>query len=139
MPRDLPLANGSLLVNFDARYQLRDVYFPHVGQENHTLGSASRLGLWAEGRFTWLSEWELDLRYRPDTLVTDVRGAHPELGLRLAAADAVDCERNVLLRRLTVATTGGPPAGCASSSTSTPTSGSPPWRTAPTSTGPAGP
>jgi glucoamylase len=109
MPRDLPLANGSLLVNFDARYQLRDVYFPHVGQENHTLGSVSRLGLWAEGRFTWLSEWDLDLRYRPDTLVTDVRGAHPELGLRLAAADVVDCERNVLLRRLTVGDDRGAP------------------------------
>ncbi len=36
MPRDLPLGNGKLLVNFDKHYNLRDVYWPHVGQELHT-------------------------------------------------------------------------------------------------------
>ncbi len=36
MPRDIPIGNGSLLVNFDQHYQLRDLYWPHVGQENHT-------------------------------------------------------------------------------------------------------
>ena len=35
MPRDIPVGNGRLLVNFDDRYQIRDVYFPRVGQENH--------------------------------------------------------------------------------------------------------
>ncbi|HET7771896.1 MAG TPA: glycoside hydrolase family 15 protein, partial [Chloroflexota bacterium] len=108
MPRDLPLGNGSLLVTFDAGYRVRDVYFPHVGEQNHTLGAPSRLGLWCEetdggpGGFSWLETWDLDLRYRPDTLVTDVRGVHPGLGLRFAASDAVDCEANLLLRRFTV-------------------------------------
>ena len=32
MPRDIPVGNGSLLVNFDADYALRDLYWPHVGQ-----------------------------------------------------------------------------------------------------------
>jgi len=36
MPCDIPAGNGSLLVNFDQCYQLRDLYWPHVGQENHT-------------------------------------------------------------------------------------------------------
>ncbi|HEU5314582.1 MAG TPA: glycoside hydrolase family 15 protein [Chloroflexota bacterium] len=102
MPRDLPLGNGSLLVTFDSGYRLRDVYFPHVGEQNHTLGNPSRLGLWADGEFGWLDEWSLDLRYRPDTLVSDVRGLNPSLGLRFAASDAVDCEANVLLRRFIV-------------------------------------
>jgi GH15 family glucan-1,4-alpha-glucosidase len=103
MPRDLPLGNGSMLVNFDARYHLRDVYFPHVGQENHTLGGPSRLGLWVEGQFTWLSDWALDRRYQPDTLVTEVGGRHPDLGLRFSANDAVDREANILVRRFVVA------------------------------------
>jgi glucoamylase len=34
--RDLPIGNGSLLVTFDRNYQLRDIYYPRVGQENHT-------------------------------------------------------------------------------------------------------
>jgi len=33
--RDIPVGNGSLLVNLDENYQIRDAYFPHVGQENH--------------------------------------------------------------------------------------------------------
>jgi len=43
MPRDLPIGNGHLLVNFDETYHLRDIYFPHVGSENHSAGH--RFGL----------------------------------------------------------------------------------------------
>lgn len=102
MPRDLPLSNGSLHVNFDARYQMRDVYFPHVGKENHTLGSINRLGIWADGRFAWLSDWQLDLRYQVDALVTQVTGRHEGLGLSITINDAVDCDVNLLMRRVTV-------------------------------------
>lgn len=102
MPRDLPLSNGSLHVNFDAQYRLRDVYFPHVGQENHTLGNPSRLGLWVDGQFTWLSDWVLDLQYKADTLVTDVRGRHPGLQLGFSANDAVVFDAAVLLRRFSL-------------------------------------
>ena len=28
MPKDLPISNGNLLLNFDADYRLRDIYFP---------------------------------------------------------------------------------------------------------------
>lgn len=40
--RDIPVGNGSLLVNFDDKYQSRDICFPLVGQENHTEGFPSR-------------------------------------------------------------------------------------------------
>ena len=56
MPRDLPLGNGSLLVNFDASYQLRDLYWPHVGLENHSNGHVFRFGVWVDGRFRWLDD-----------------------------------------------------------------------------------
>jgi len=45
LPRDLPLGNGDFLVTFDGEYQLRDVYYPNVGQENHTVGEACRSGV----------------------------------------------------------------------------------------------
>jgi hypothetical protein len=51
MPRDIPVGNGSLLVNFDRSYQLRDLYWPHVGQENHTAGHPFRFGVWVDGQF----------------------------------------------------------------------------------------
>jgi glucoamylase len=31
MPRNLPLGNGNFLVTFDNTYQIRDLYWPHVG------------------------------------------------------------------------------------------------------------
>lgn len=102
MPRDLPLSNGSFHVNFDAHYHLRDVYFPHVGKENHTLGSLNRLGIAVDDQFAWLSDWTLDLRYETDTLVTHVTGRHAGLGLRFEAHDAIDCYANILVRRLTL-------------------------------------
>lgn len=36
MPRDIPVGNGNLLITFDQDYCLRDIYYPYVGQENHT-------------------------------------------------------------------------------------------------------
>ena len=35
MPRDLPVGNGQMLVNFDRHYRIRDLYYPHIGEENH--------------------------------------------------------------------------------------------------------
>ena len=58
MPRDIPVGNGSLLVNFDSNYQLRDLYWPHVGQENHTAGHPFRFGVWVDGQFSWVSQDE---------------------------------------------------------------------------------
>lgn len=45
MPRDIPVGNGRLLICFDQNYCLRDLYYPHVGQENHIGGHSSRLGV----------------------------------------------------------------------------------------------
>src|SRR5215468_4724902 len=46
MPRDLPLANGRMLVNFDFDYNVRDVYWPHVGERNQTQGHVNHVGVW---------------------------------------------------------------------------------------------
>ncbi len=104
MPRDLPIGNGSLLINFDRQYQLRDIYYPRVGQENHTAGDPSRFGVWVDGQFAWLDDegWSRDLRYLPDTLVTNVVLQHTGLQLVLTLNDAVDLGRDLLVRRVQV-------------------------------------
>ena len=104
MPRDLPLGNGTLLVTFDNLYQLRDVYFPFVGQEDHTLGGPCLFGVWADGQFTWSGDdgWSRTIRYAHETLVGDSTLEHEKLGLRLRCRDAVDFDRNVYLREVTV-------------------------------------
>ncbi|MEJ2600825.1 MAG: hypothetical protein P8Z00_21010, partial [Anaerolineales bacterium] len=100
MPRNLPLGNGNLLVAFDYNYQIRDLYWPHVGQENHTLGHPFRLGVWVDGQFRWLDDdrWKRSLRYQAETLVTDVTLKHPDFNIEIHAADAVDFHENLLVR-----------------------------------------
>ena len=104
MPRDIPVGNGSLLVNFDQTYQLRDLYWPHVGQENHTEGHPCRFGVWVDGQFSWVSDagWSRTLAYEHDTLVTQVTLYNPALNLRLVCRDAVDFHENLYLRQIAV-------------------------------------
>ena len=104
MPRDIPVGNGSLLVTFDELYRIRDIYFPHVGKENHSEGHPFRFGVWINGAFSWISDdsWKRELRYETETLVTSVSLKNEKLGLDMTANDAVDVHSNVFLRRLVV-------------------------------------
>ena len=102
MPRDIPVGNGNLLVCFDHDYAIRDLYYPHVGQENHMGGHRSCCGVWVGGRFAWVGPgWEIDLRYETDTLVTRVR-LFRNSALRPPRSDTVDFHENIFLREITV-------------------------------------
>jgi len=115
MPRDLPLGNGKLLLNFDKNYNLRDIYWPHVGQELHTGVNVAGLedevalpishtGVWVEGQFAWLDapEWERKMLYGTETLVTHVTLIHPTLQLQLVFSDVVDFHDDIFLRHVVV-------------------------------------
>src|SRR5579863_7539436 len=104
MPRDLPLANGRMLVNFDPGYTLRDIYWPHIGERNQTMGHVNHTGVWVDGAFSWLSapEWSRDLRYEPDTPVTAVTLTNATLQLRIDFTDIVDFDRDIFIRRARV-------------------------------------
>jgi GH15 family glucan-1,4-alpha-glucosidase len=104
MPRDLPIGNGSLLVNVDHTGQIRDIYWPHVGQENHTSGRVCRLGVWVDNQFSWLDDagWQRRLCYNVDSLVTNSVLKNKELKLHLLLWDCVDFHENLLVRQVTV-------------------------------------
>jgi GH15 family glucan-1,4-alpha-glucosidase len=111
MPRDLPIANGRTLANFDATYNLRDIYWPHIGQQNQTMGHVSHSGVWVDGAFSWFdsADWGRDLRYEPETLMTAVTLTSDKLGLRIECADAVDFDRDIIIRRMRVTNTADHP------------------------------
>ncbi|MFC1678948.1 glycoside hydrolase family 15 protein [Elusimicrobiota bacterium] len=103
MPKDIPVGNGNLLLNFDLDYRIRDVFFPLIGQENHSLGGPFRFGVWADGNFSWMGPgWEKDLRYRHNSLVTEVFLKNEDLGLELRCRDAVDFDLNVYVKEIEV-------------------------------------
>ena len=77
MPRDIVLGNGRLLVCLDRNLSLRDLYWPHVGLFNHLSGRHVRFGVWVGGEFAWIDgSWGLDIRYRPQSLVSECRLVH---------------------------------------------------------------
>jgi len=103
MPRDIPLGNGKLLVTFDRYYQIRDIYFPHVGKENQTVGHPSRFGVWVDGQLSWLGpDWQISLKYQEGTMVSQVEAFHPGLQVRLVCTDAVDFYESVYVRKIVV-------------------------------------
>ncbi len=101
MPKDIPVSNGNLLFNFDSDYRIRDVYFPFIGQENHSKGAPFRFGVWVDGRFSWVGpEWEKRLRYHDNSLVTDVFLKNETLGLELRCSDVVDIDLDVYIKKV---------------------------------------
>ncbi len=104
MPRTIPVGNGELLITFDDAYRVRDMYYPNVGRFNHTEGTIQRFGVWADGRFAWIEDqgWDRELRYKPDTMVTEVRLLHREMALEIVCNDAVDFNEPVWFRAFNV-------------------------------------
>src|SRR3984885_1021416 len=102
MPRDIPVGNGQMLVTFDNKYQIRDVYFPHVGQENHAGAGPCRFGVYSDIPSTkknalfWTTSdgWNIRQRYLRDTLTTSVSLNHSQLRLEIYCNDTVDFHRN---------------------------------------------
>jgi glucoamylase len=103
MPKDIPVSNGNLFFDFDSDYRICDVYFPFIGQENHTKENPFRFGVWVDGHFSWIGpEWEKDLRYHDNSLVTDVLLKNNAVGLELRCSDVVDSDLNVYIKKIEV-------------------------------------
>lgn len=104
MPRHLVIGNGKFLINLDRQTYIRDLYYPYVGQLNHVGGYQCRIGLWVDGAFSWLSDpdWNIELSYAEDSLVTEVKASHYHLGITLLINDGVHQRENIYLKRVQV-------------------------------------
>jgi len=103
LPRDIPIGNGSLLILFDKKGLLRDLYFPSVGSENHAQGHVFRVGVWVNGVFSWIDGegWERSLDYEDDTLVGRIELVNKTLGIEIIMRDVVDFHENLYVREIT--------------------------------------
>jgi oligosaccharide amylase len=109
MPRSIVLGNGTLFAAFDDHLQMRDLYFPYVGMEDHTtFGTVHRLGVFVEGKgLSWLSDndWTIQLGYKLETLVGQSTATNDRLGVSLTIEDSVHPVHNILLRRFKICCT----------------------------------
>ncbi|RMD67132.1 glycoside hydrolase family 15 protein [Candidatus Pacearchaeota archaeon] len=104
MTRFFVLGNGNILVGLDGFNRIRDFYYPYVGQENHVNGNKHKIGIWIDGKFSWLDsgEWRLKRAYKKDTLVSEFRATHKHLQVELRMSDAVHHKKNLFLREVIV-------------------------------------
>jgi GH15 family glucan-1,4-alpha-glucosidase len=106
MSRSIVLSNGELCVALDNHGAVRDIYFPHVGQEDHVRGNyIHRVGVWVDGRLSWLSDdpaWKIDISCAEAALQSAITARHEQLGVELTFTDMVYSDRPVFIRRVTV-------------------------------------
>src|SRR5688500_8664604 len=103
MTRSLVLGNGHFLLNFDEHYWIRDVYFPHIGIENHSEGYPFRFGISVDGQTHWIDQsWQREIAYEDGTLVGNTVLRHDAVGIELHLRDSIDFESDILLREMRV-------------------------------------
>lgn len=100
------LSNGSLAVTLGAKGEVRDFYFPHVGQENHIPnGKFHRVGVFVDGAFSLLTDdahWNIQTNVEEDALVSVTTAHHDRLGLTLTITEVVYNERPIFVREVQV-------------------------------------
>ena len=104
MTRYIALGNGNILVCIDKNYRIRDFFFPYVGQENHVSGKEHKIGVFVDGKFSWISKdnWNLSIKYEEDTLVTNTIAENNYLEIKLTINETVHPDKNILIRKVKV-------------------------------------
>jgi len=109
MSRPILLSNGQMHVGLDTYGLVNDLYFPHVGLENHTTGKnlRHRIGVYVDGAFSWLDDetWDIRLDYYNDVLLSRIIAVNDRLQVRLEFDDCVDSEFTALIRNVHVINT----------------------------------
>lgn len=105
MARSMVLGNGNTLVCLDKFGQVRDFYFPYVGQENH-VGSnqAHKIGVFVDGSIHWVDngDWDSDVSFEKHSMVGDVKIKNDKIQVSIHSSDVVYNEKNIFLRRVTI-------------------------------------
>lgn len=108
MARAVTLGNGNMLVGFDARGLVRDLYFPYVGHANHVSGASGsymhRIGVFVDNELRWLDDpsWNVSIGCDVETVVGSLHAVNEKLGITLTSTDVVHNEENIFIRSIVV-------------------------------------
>ncbi len=109
MARPQIFSNGELHVGINTYGLVHDFYFPHVGLENHSAGSATRhkIGVWVDGKISWLDDgkWKFRFASSHTALIGTMRAHNAELEVILETESFVDAEQNVFFRTIHIINT----------------------------------
>lgn len=102
---DIVLGNGETLISIDRNAELRDLYYPFVGMENHVGGRFHhRIGVWVDGKLSWLADgtWNITTASGNETMSGETNAKNDELGIELFIEDVLYNEKNIFLKQVTV-------------------------------------
>jgi GH15 family glucan-1,4-alpha-glucosidase len=102
---EIVLGNGKTLVGIDKNAQLRDLYFPFVGLENHVGGNLHhKVGVWVDGKISWLpdSNWRIEFTSGHETMSGEIKAVNDAIGIELNFEDVLYNEKNIFLRQVKV-------------------------------------
>ncbi len=110
MARSMVLGNGKTLVCLDKFGQVRDLYFPYVGQENHIgPNQMHKIGVFADGKIHWVDngDWQVDIGFERSSMVSNVRAVNNKAKLTIQTKDIIYNETNIFLRKITLTNNDG--------------------------------
>ena len=101
------LGNGRFLINIDRWLQVRDIFYPFVGQYNHLGGHAHKIALIDNDEVTWLNDdvWEKEIGYVQDSLQTHCTATNKSTNIRLQLNDVVHYKDDIFIRKITISNT----------------------------------
>ncbi|MEZ4104202.1 MAG: glycoside hydrolase family 15 protein [Candidatus Paceibacterota bacterium] len=112
MARAVTVGNGNLLIGLDHKGQVRDLYYPFVGESNHVSGASGnyvhRIGIFVGGEMSWLDDgdWQVDFCSVHQGCVGEMTAENKKLAVTISSKDTVHNEQNVFLRKFTITNNG---------------------------------
>ena len=108
MARAVTIGNGSVLIGLDHRGQVKDFYYPFVGESNHVSGASGsfvhRIGVFVDGEMSWLDspDWKITVGMQDKTSVGNVFAVNERLQITLASKDVIHNEQDIFLRNFVI-------------------------------------
>ncbi len=97
-----------MLVGLDLKGQVRDFYYPFVGEANHVSGASGnfvhRIGVFVDDQISWLDDpsWRVSCGLNEGTGIGSLFAENTGIGISISSRDVVHNEQNIFLRHFTV-------------------------------------
>ncbi|HLD03160.1 MAG TPA: glycoside hydrolase family 15 protein [Candidatus Dojkabacteria bacterium] len=104
MSTALVIGNGNLLININNSLNIVDVYWPHVGQENHLSRHPNEIFLRINGEFTNFTDgsWQITPGYLGDSLTCFSTVYSSKFQMKITFADCILQNKDILIRNFSV-------------------------------------
>ncbi|ARM76675.1 glycoside hydrolase family 15 protein [Acidianus manzaensis] len=93
------VSNGKIAALYDENFYIRSLYYPYLGQYNHSVAGYFKIGVWHDGKFTWLDNIK-DKRITMDNLTVNTEIKWDNLKIYLS--DVAVFSHSVIMRRVNV-------------------------------------